>query len=52
MLYRSTLLSPSHYAGKWIIPERDQHNDLQAVNLLGYVYATAADGPEKEEKLL
>jgi len=52
MLYRSTLLSPSHYAGKWIIPEKDQHNDLREVNLLGYAYATAADGPEKEEKLL
>jgi hypothetical protein len=51
-MYRSTFLSPSHYAGKWVIPERDQHNDLREVNLLGYAYAIAPDGPEKEQKLL
>jgi hypothetical protein len=51
-MYRSTLLSPSHYAGRWTIPEPDQRNDLQQVNLLGYDYATSPDGPEKEAKLL
>jgi hypothetical protein len=51
-MYRGTLLKPSHYAGKWIIPEQDQRNDLQQVNLLGYDYATSPDGPEKEAKLL
>ena len=46
--------SPSKWidAGKWIIPERDQHNDLKAVNLLGYAYSIAPDGPEKEQKLV
>jgi hypothetical protein len=51
-MYRSTLLSPSHYAGKWVIPDQDQRNDLQQVNLLGYAYATSPDGPAKEAKLL
>ena len=51
-MYRSTVLKPSHYAGQWMIPEKDQHNDLRAVNILGYAYATAPDGPEKEAKLL
>jgi hypothetical protein len=50
-MYRSTLLKPSHYSGLWTIPEKDQHNDLRAVTLLGYAYATALDGPEKEAKL-
>ena len=51
-MYRSTLLKPSHYAGQWVVPDRDQRNDLQVVNLLGYAYATAPDGPDKEAKLL
>jgi hypothetical protein len=51
-MYRSTILKPSHYAGQWVIPEKDQHNDLRQVNLLGYAYATSPDGPEKEAKLL
>jgi hypothetical protein len=51
-MYRSTLLKPTHYAGQWIVLEKDQHNDLQMVNLLGYDYATSPDGPEKEAKLL
>jgi hypothetical protein len=51
-MYRSTLLSPSHYAGKWTIPEQGQRKPLQQVNLLGYDYATSLDGPEKEAKLL
>ena len=34
------------------VPERDQHNDLRAVNWLGYAYATSPDGPDKEAKLL
>lgn len=49
---RSTFLAPSHYAGKWVIPEEEQRNDLKAVNLLGYAYAVAPDSPEKEAKLL
>jgi hypothetical protein len=51
-MYRSTFLALSHYAGKWIIPEEDQHYDLKAVNLLGYAYATAPDSAAKEAKLL
>jgi hypothetical protein len=51
-MYRSTLLSPSHYAGRWVIPDQDQRKPLQQVNLLGYDYATSPDGPEKEAKLL
>jgi hypothetical protein len=51
-MFRSTLLAPSHYAGKWIIPDEDQRNDLKAVNSLGYKYATAPDSPEKEAMLL
>jgi hypothetical protein len=51
-MFRSTFLAPSHYAGKWIIPDEDQHYDLAAVNALGYAYATAPDSPAKEAKLL
>ncbi len=51
-MYQSTFLAPSHYAGKWIIPEEEQRNDLAAVNTLGYAYATAPDSPAKEAKLL
>jgi hypothetical protein len=51
-MYRSTLLSPSHYAGRWVIPDQDQRKPLQQVNLLGYDYATSPDGPAKEAKLL
>jgi hypothetical protein len=51
-MFRSTFLSPSHYAGKWVIPDEDQHHDLKVVNQLGYAYATSPDSPEKEEKLL
>jgi hypothetical protein len=51
-MYRSTFLATSHYAGKWIIPEEEQRNDLAAVNLLGYAYATAPDSAAKEAKLL
>ena len=51
-MFRSTFLAPSHYAGKWIIPDEDQRNDLKAVNALGYAYATAPDSPAKEAKLL
>jgi len=52
MYRRKTLLAPSHYAAKWAIPDIDQRNDLRQVNLLGYAYATMADGPDKEAKLL
>ena len=51
-MFRRTTLSPSHYAGKWAIPEEEQRNDLKAVNQLGYEYATATDSPEKEARLL
>jgi hypothetical protein len=51
-MFRSTFLAPSHYAGKWVIPDEDQHYDLAAVNALGYAYATAPDSPAKEAKLL
>jgi hypothetical protein len=51
-MYRSTLLKSTHYAGQWIVPDQNQRNDLQQVNLLGYDYATSPDGPEKEAKLL
>jgi hypothetical protein len=34
------------------IPEEEQRNDLAAVNLLGYSYATAPDSAAKEAKLL
>jgi hypothetical protein len=51
-MFRSTLLAPSHYAGKWIIPDEDQHYDLKAVNALGIAYATAPDSPAKEAMLL
>jgi hypothetical protein len=51
-MYRSTFLAPSHYAGKWIIPEEDQHYDLKAVNLLGRTYAATPDSADKEAKLL
>jgi hypothetical protein len=51
-VFRSTFLAPSHYAGKWIIPDEEQRNDLAAVNDLGYAYATAPDSPAKEAKLL
>jgi hypothetical protein len=51
-MFRSTFLAPSHYAGKWIIPDEEQRNDLAAVNDLGYAYATAPDSPAKEAKLL
>jgi hypothetical protein len=50
--FESTFLAPSHYAGKWVIPEEDQHYDLAAVNALGYAYATAPDSPAKEAKFL
>src|SRR6059036_3495895 len=51
-MFRSTFLAPSHYAGKWVIPDEDQHYDLKAVNALGFAYATAPDSPAKEAKLL
>jgi hypothetical protein len=51
-MFRSTFLAPTHYAGKWIIPDEDQHYDLKAVNALGRAYAAAPDSPEKEAKLL
>jgi hypothetical protein len=51
-MYRSTFLSSSHYAGRWIIPSEDQRNDLKVVNQLGYEYAVAPDSAEKEAKLL
>jgi hypothetical protein len=51
-MYRSTFLAPSHYVGKWVIPEEDRHYDLKAVNLLGRTYAAAPDSAEKEAKLL
>jgi hypothetical protein len=51
-MFRSTFLPLSHYAGKWVIPEEEQRNDLAAVNLLGYAYATAPDSLAKEAKLL
>jgi hypothetical protein len=51
-MYRSTFLAPSHYAGKWIIPDEDQRNKLVAVNKLGYAYAIAPDSADKEAKLL
>ncbi len=52
MLFRSTSLSSSHYAGKWVISLEAQHHDLKLVNQLGYEYATAPDSPAKEELLL
>jgi hypothetical protein len=51
-MYRSTLLAPSHYAGKWIIPDETQRNDLAAMNQLGYDYGVAVDSPAKEALLL
>src|SRR5260370_3453234 len=51
-MFRSTFLAPSHYAGKWKIPDEDQRNDLKAVNALGYAYATAPDSPATEAMLL
>ena len=51
-MYRSTFLAPTHYAGKWTIPDEDQHYDLKAVNALGYSYATAPDSAAKEAMLL
>jgi hypothetical protein len=51
-VFRSTFLAPSHYAGKWVIPDEDQHYDLKTVNALGYAYATAPDSPAKEAQLL
>ena len=51
-MFRSTTLSSSHYAGKWVIPHEAQHNDFKLVNQLGSEYAKAPDSPEKEEMLL
>jgi hypothetical protein len=51
-MFRGTFLVPSHYAGKWLIPDEDQRNDLAAVNALGYAYATAPDSLAKEANLL
>jgi len=51
-MFRSTFLVPSHYAGKWLIPDEEQRNDLAAVNALGYAYATAPDSAAKEAMLL
>jgi hypothetical protein len=52
MVFRSTFLPSSHYAGKWKIPEKEQRNDLKVINDLGYSYATEADSAAKEAKLL
>jgi len=52
MFYRSTTLSPSHYAGKWVIPAEDERYDLNVVNPLGLEYAKAIDSPEKEARRL
>jgi hypothetical protein len=49
-MFQSTFLAPSHYAGKWVIPEEDQHYDPAAVNAVGYAYATAPDSPAKKER--
>jgi hypothetical protein len=49
-MFQSTFLAPSHYAGKWFVPEEDQHYDLAAVNAVGYLYATAPDSPAKKEE--
>jgi hypothetical protein len=51
-MFRSTFLAPSHYAGKWAIPDDDQRNKLADVNKLGYAYAVAPDSAAKEAKLL
>ena len=51
-MFRSTFLAQSRYAGKWIIPDEDQHYDLASVKALGYAYAIAPDSPAKEAKLL
>lgn len=51
-MYRSTLLAPSHYAGRWAIPNEDQRNDLAVINQLGYEYALADDSSTKEAKLM
>ena len=51
-LFRSTSLSPSHYAGKWVIPTEQDRNDLKVINKIGYEYAIAPDSPEKEATLL
>lgn len=51
-MFRSTTLSPSHYAGKWVIPDEEKRHDLKVVNQLGLEYAKAIDSPEKEAKLL
>jgi hypothetical protein len=51
-MFRSTSLSQSHYAGKWVIPAEDQRNDLGAINAIGREYALAPDSPVKEALLL
>ena len=51
-MYRSTLLAPSHYAGRWAILTEDQRNDLNAVNALGQAYALSGDSARKEAELL
>jgi hypothetical protein len=51
-MYRSTFLAPSHYAGRWAIPNEEQRNGLQEINLLGYAYACAPDSADREGQLL
>jgi len=51
-MFRSTSLSQSHYAGKWIIPNEDNRNDLGAISVIGREYALSPDSPEKEGYLL
>ena len=51
-MFRSTSLTPSHYAGKWAIPAEDQRIDLAVTNKLAIAYSVDPDSPEKEAKLL
>lgn len=51
-MFRSTSLSPSHYAGKWAIPDESQRIDLAVTNKLALDYGAAPDSPEKEAMLL
>jgi hypothetical protein len=51
-VYCSTFLLPSHYAGKWLVPEEAHRYDLKEINLFGWEYAVLSDGAEKEARLL
>ena len=52
MIYRSTVLSSSHYAAKWVVPDESQRYNLAAINQMGYDYAVTPESPEKEALLL